>query len=107
MVSQWRVILATLIIFGSGVITGGLLVKNTQPQKNPGHHKDAVAPAPWQLQRAEFHRKIEHELDLTPEQKQHVEKIFKESQERMKPVWETIGPQMREEEQRVQNEINA
>lgn len=107
--SQWKVILATLIIFGSGVITGGLLVKTTQPAKIAVRRKDGNpnAPAPWQLQRAEFRRRMEKDLDLTTDQKQHVDKIFHDSQERMKPVWEQISPQLRGEIERVQNDIRA
>ena len=104
--SQWKVILATLIIFCSGVITGGLLVRNTQPQKNPKGQKGS-APGGWALQRTEFHKRIEKELDLKPEQKTKIEQVFKNSQERMKPFWEKISPQLHEEVTRVQNEIRT
>ena len=105
--SQWKVILAALIIFGSGVIIGGLLVKETQPQKNPLKRKEGTVPGPWSAQRTEFHKRIEKELDLKPEQKEKIEQVFRNSQERMKPVWETVSPQLHEEVTRVQSEIRA
>jgi Spy/CpxP family protein refolding chaperone len=106
-VSQWKVILATLIIFACGVITGGLLVKNTQPQKVLPRLQKGNAPTPWVAQRFEFHKRIEKELDLKPEQKAAIEVIFKNSQDRMKPFWDKISPQLHEEVSRVQNEIRA
>ena len=105
--SQWRVILATLIIFGSGVITGGLLVKNTQPAKAPLKRKEGSAPNAWVAQRLEFHKRIEKELDLQPDQKQKIEQVFRGSQERMKPFWEKVSPQLREEVARVETEIKT
>lgn len=107
--SQWKVILATLIIFGSGVITGGLLVKTTTQPLKAVRHKDGNpnAPAPWQLQRADFRRRMEKDLDLTTEQKQHIDKIFHDSQERMKPVWDQISPQLHGEIERVQTDIRS
>jgi Spy/CpxP family protein refolding chaperone len=106
-VSQWKVILAALVIFGSGVITGGLLVKNTLPQKTSIKRKEPNAPTPWIAQRLEFHKRIEKELDLQPEQKQKIEQVFRESQDRMKPLWEKISPQLHEEIARVQDEIRT
>ena len=106
--SQWKAILAALVIFGSGAIFGGLLVKTTMaPQKNPLKRKEPNAPTAWAAQRMEFYRRIEKELDLKPEQKQKIEEVFRASQERMKPFWEKISPQLHEEVTRVQNEIRV
>jgi len=106
-VSQWKAILAALIIFGSGVVIGGLLVKNVYPQKTSAKRKEPNAPGAWAAQRLEFHKRIEKELDLKPEQKAKIEEVFKTSQDRMKPFWEKISPQLHEEVARVQNEIRA
>ncbi len=105
--SQWKAILAALVIFGSGAIFGGLLVKSTTPVKNPLKRKEPNAPVPWVAQRLEFHKRIEKELELKPEQKEKIEAIFKSSQERMKPFWEKISPQLHDEVTRVQNEIRT
>ena len=85
--NSWKVILATLVIFGAGVMTGGLLV-------NYAVHTNLVLPAPkpipvtiqgtnpW-LQRArELLRRMDRELDLTPEQHQRIEKLITDSAER-------------------------
>jgi len=116
-VSPWKVILATMIIFGSGVITGALVIKTTQrgghshegKQTASVHAKEAKnnSAPPWVLQRVEFQRKMEKQLDLTPDQKTRIEKIMHESQEHTKPLWDQIAPQMREELKKVHEQIRA
>jgi len=114
-VSPWKVILATMVIFACGVFTG-VFVTRTQPVSA------AVSPAPQpqfvstnktplpafarlQMQRPEFLRKLDRQLDLTPEQHDQMVKIMKASQERTAPLWEKIAPQMSGELKRVREEI--
>lgn len=105
------VIFATVVIFGAGVFTGGLLVRETlRPGSNslgnmippPG-----MSPGPWQLQRREFLVRMEREMSLSSEQRQKVEKIIRESQERTKPLWEFIAPELREELEKVRVQIRG
>ena len=106
----WQVILATMVIFGAGVVTGGLFVKHVGHVQNPHPPANAAphnAPAPWHLQRVEFIRRLEKQLDLSPDQRKRVEDIMRESQERTKPLWEGIGPQLREELKNVREQIRA
>jgi len=102
-----------MVIFGCGVVTGGLLMKTQLP---PPPVVDTVAPHPLnstnqsppfaQIQRQlEFLRRMQKQLDLTPAQRDAITKIMKGSQERSRPLWEQIGPQMREELRRVREEI--
>jgi hypothetical protein len=109
-VNTWKVIIAILVIFGSGLVTGGLLV--SQVQRLPGSGDPSVAtsngpsgPAPWQAHRMEFLRRIERHLEITPEQRGRIEAILRESHERTKPIWDGIGPQLQEELMRVRQEI--
>jgi Spy/CpxP family protein refolding chaperone len=116
-VSPWKVILATMIIFGCGVVTGGLVVKvrtahlrtaKVEP-RNPGSRNAAAlntpgAP-PWQLQRKEFLDKMDHQLDLTADQRQRIEKVMHDSLDRTRPLWQQIAPQMRDEMRRVREGI--
>jgi Spy/CpxP family protein refolding chaperone len=115
-VSPWKVILATMIIFGCGVVTGGLVVKvrnspraavaRVDGSHQSGRNISLNNPAPpWQIQRNEFLRKMDKQLDLTPEQRQRIEKIMHQSQERTRPLWQQIAPQMGEELHRVREEI--
>jgi len=69
------VILATLVIFSTGLITGVVLVKQMpKPIPNPPVTPQGLG---WQ----QFLRRVEGELDLTPEQHQRVAGILRDSQE--------------------------
>jgi periplasmic protein CpxP/Spy len=110
-VKIWKVILATLIIFGAGVVTGGLLVshidqvnriksKSAKPTPVPG-----MAANPWNQRSRDLLKRMDRELNLTPDQREHIEKIINESQERTKALWKPIAPQMNKEMVKVREEI--
>jgi hypothetical protein len=115
-VNTWKVIFATMIIFGAGVVTGGLLVRHTTivpPTKAPragggtnGWRPvySTMAPA---LTRVEFLRRAERELNLTHEQKEQADKIISASQERTRKLLEPISPQIREELQQTKEQFRA
>lgn len=106
--SPWKVILATLVIFCSGLAVGALLVKKTQTVSPPhfSHRGPTNLPA-WNLLQKELVRKMDRELNLSPEQRTQIEKLLKESQERTKEIRETIAPVMREEMKKVREQIRA
>jgi DNA-binding MarR family transcriptional regulator len=113
-VNSWKVILATMVIFGAGVITGGLLVHQTGGQKKTRPPRvvsvtNALAHTvtPAQLQRMDFLVRANRELDLTPEQRERIERILREGQERSRQIWETIAPDMRKEFQLVRERIKV
>jgi len=114
-VNYWKVILATMVIFGTGVITGGLLVRETQVIKRPKQVRPATTnhpPAvqnvtPSQMQRLEFLVRANNELDLTPEQRERIERVIREGQERTRELWESISPDVRKELQLVRERIKA
>ena len=105
------VIFATVVIFGAGVVTGGLLVRETsRPRSNslanmipPGN----ISPGPWQLQRKEFLVRMEKQMNLSLEQRQKIERVIRESQDRTKPLWEFIAPDLREELEKVRVQIRG
>jgi len=109
-VNTWKIILATILIFGSGVVTGGLLVRQTGHTESP---RQARFPAVTALQpavpggyRLEFLRRAQRELNLTAEQRERVEKIFSQSQERTKRLMEPVAPHLREELDRAKREFS-
>jgi Spy/CpxP family protein refolding chaperone len=110
-VNSWKVILATMVIFGTGVVTGGLLVRHGErggirhPQR-VGSVARPAQPSPG-VMRIEFLRRMERELDLTPAQRDPVDKILKDGQERMKKLMETVEPSRREEFKRTVEEFRA
>jgi Spy/CpxP family protein refolding chaperone len=111
-VNTWKVILATMVIFGTGVVTGGLLVRHAEhgrdrrPQRASGA-VHAAQPSLAGIMRIEFLRRMERELDLTPEQREPIDKVLKEGQERTKKLTETVEPRRREEFKKTIEEFRA
>ncbi|MDB6112091.1 MAG: hypothetical protein JWR69_3841 [Pedosphaera sp.] len=108
--NSWKVILATLIIYGAGVVTGGLLVSHAVRVKahaNTPKPPTVQAITPWQLRSKELLHRMERELNLNPQQREHVEKIILDSQERTKGLWKPIVPQMNREMQTVREQIRG
>jgi len=118
MVNTWKIVLATVVIYGAGVITGGLLVTHADRAKlrQIRARVAAAQPAQWTLPLREFPRRAEKELQLSleqrrmefllnvtrelglsPEQRERIERLIRESQERTRQLWERVGPQMRKE----------
>jgi len=109
-VKIWKVILAVAVIFGAGLVTGGLIVRTQMraAQKPP----TAVPGGPpgsgmWGVSRSQFVDKMHRQLNLTADQCKAVDKIMKESHDRMAKLWEPIAPQAREETKNVRGEILA
>lgn len=112
--NSWKVILATMVIFGAGVITGGLLVKNIAGSKVVEPRKVVVrtnlAPVnvtPPQMMRMEFLLRARKELGLSPEQHERIEKIIRDGQEKSRKLWEGVAPEMRKELQSVHEKIRG
>jgi Spy/CpxP family protein refolding chaperone len=100
-VNTWKIILATMVIFGAGVVTGGLLVHHSQraevvPARPGGPRPFQPPPSPVGL-RVEFLRRAQRELDLSQDQREQIERIIKESQDRTRHIMEPISPRLREE----------
>ena len=123
--NYWKVILATVVIFGAGVLTGGLLVNfvdHSHP-KNP-HHAQANAgarpvtnnavpprwaemPPPRLAEKLgkQFVQQLNDELQLTAEQRDKIEKLIAEGQERNREIWTNVAPKMRAVMQEVNQQI--
>ena len=100
--NSWKVILATIVIFGAGVMTGGLMVRYTENRQTParphnGNATRAAAPFSAGGLRLEFLRRAQKELDLSAEQRERIDKIIKESQERTRKIMEPIQPELQGE----------
>jgi Spy/CpxP family protein refolding chaperone len=111
-VNTWKVILATMIIFGAGVITGGLVVRQAiivQARKLPrnANGNRPALPVPPALTRVDFLKRAERELDLTREQKDRADKIIAASQERSRKLIEPVNPQLRQELRATRDEFRA
>jgi len=103
-----------MVIFGAGVITGGLLVHQTTGKKSPRMPRSAYATnmppqtvTPSQMTRMEFLVRANRELELTPQQRERIERVLREGQERSRQIWESVAPDMRKELQLVRERIKA
>ena len=133
--NTWKVILATLVIFVTGVVTGGLLVSYSdraqQKQRRPNQRenpnramgstsgpnlRDGQRPLslPNRLPHGlnlEFLQKLDSELHLTSDQRERIEKIITTGQQRNKELWERIAPELRREiaesQKRIREELTA
>jgi Spy/CpxP family protein refolding chaperone len=110
-VSPWRVILATMVIFGCGVVTGGLLMRTAIPPAPAAESQLRLpnytnrAPPLVQFQRPEFLRRMQKQLDVTPAENEQIVKIINDSYERTMVLWKLIAPGLHDETKRVRQEI--
>lgn len=106
MVKTWKIILATLVIFTAGVITGGMVVRRAMaPNLTRSHKIGDNSRTQWMIQRPEFFQRMKVELNLTSEQAEKVEILIRQSHLRTEPLWELINPLLQEEFTRVKQDI--
>lgn len=108
--NSWKVILATILIFGAGVLTGSFITQRQRPvqtrfQRAPAN-PEATRPNPWFV-RKEFLRRMDQKLQLAPEQHERIARILEESQERTRALMRPITPQMQAEVREVRQKIRA
>jgi NACalpha-BTF3-like transcription factor len=107
-VNAWKVILATLVIFGAGMVAGNLLGRRANPVESAPARESSVPSAnPSQLRLWELLHRMDRELGLTSEQHENIEKIIAGSQERTRKLWSPIAQEMRKETQSVCEEIRG
>ena len=100
-----------MVIFGTGVVTGGLLVRSSLGSRVPRPHVSGPA-RPLQAisaggMKLEFLRRAERELNLTPEQRERIDKIISVSQERTRKIMEPVTPKLREDMKQTKEEFRA
>jgi len=103
-VNSWKVIFATIVIFGAGVITGGLLVNHVQ---HPSSRKADDLP---QILRPEmfskqFIQQLDDKLNLTKDQREQIQKIIAQGQQNIHDLWKIIGSQFRSDLQDTRQQI--
>jgi len=131
-VNAWKVVCAALVIFVAGIVTGATLVRFAQGPRqwrtqrpgmeyraqpnfaHPGNPnltneprpQNAPNPAGGLLSR-EFIQVLERQLRLTPEQRDRVDQIMVEGQERVRELRSRIDPELRKELQQTREQIRA
>lgn len=124
----WRIILATLVIFGAGIVTGTLFMSHSQPA--PVHTPDTALPPPRAFaggtnheagrfaalmgvgmqprgSTKEFLDRLDAQLKLTDVQREHIKKILDDGQEHTKDCWKQIEPEVRKEMRDCRDKIRA
>jgi Spy/CpxP family protein refolding chaperone len=107
-----RVILATLVIFGTGAVSGYFIGKkqavqhavNISPTTQVG---GTNAAPPLDRGRRSMMDRMQKDLTLSDEQRETIGAIFAESRERSKVLWKEIKEPMDNEVKRVHEEIKA
>jgi hypothetical protein len=116
-VNSWKVILATIVIYGAGVMTGSLLVnhveyshpRNSHRPETPGASGNSIsktnsqgqqAPRPARLPEMlsrQFLQRLNEELRLAPEQHEAIQKIITDSQNLMHKTMQDARLEIREQ----------
>jgi hypothetical protein len=122
-VNFWKVILATIVIYGAGVMSGGLLVNhvdrshfrpphrpeppvasvNSNSQTNGQGQAASKSPRPTEPPRLpemlsrQFLQQLDEELHLAPEQHEAVQKIITDSQNLMRKTMTDARLEIREQ----------
>jgi Spy/CpxP family protein refolding chaperone len=111
-VNSWKIILATIVIFGAGVLTGGLLVNHVERSWHQrfSHRTEAVSQKELSLPRPQilgkqFVQQLDQALNLTPEQREKIQKIIADGQERNHDLWKLVAPQFHAAMQDVHQRI--
>ncbi len=109
----WKPILAALVIFAAGVVTGGLTLDLKQPPSNhsgdpqPDSVRKPYLPGRWDAQIRSISKRMQEQLVLTPEQRERIAAIVGETQIRMKTLSEEVASRTREEMRQMRERIRA
>jgi uncharacterized membrane protein len=119
--NNWKVIFATVVIFGAGVLTGGLLVNYVQHSNYKLKHKTEAKTEPCPITNSvatnavihpaetnkpprlpevlskQFLQNLDEGLHLTKEQREAVQKIIAEGQNQMRKTIQDARLEIREE----------
>ena len=102
----WKPILAALVIFITGVVTGGIMLDRTEskptrmlqrnfPYQRGPHNPDNRPGSRMEGQLNSLMERIQSDIKLTDEQAAKVELAFKSSREEMKTCWDEMRRRMR------------
>jgi hypothetical protein len=111
-VKTWKVILAALVIFVAGAVTGGIVTWQTKlpwrlKSSKPSAGTPTQSQSPWLLQRPDFAQRMKRELELGDQEVAKVEGILRKSRQRTELLWEVLREPLQEELIQVKSEIFA
>ena len=100
-----KVILATIVIFAAGAFVGGTVVKVRTARV--ATVTPTNSPPPSALLQERFQARLKKELQLNSDQTNRIDKIFAESNARIKILWSLVHPEMEKERQEVRESIRG
>lgn len=116
---MWKIILATVVIFVAGIVTGGLLVgysdrghfpskeiRSATVQTNAVRGTRLPPPLMGPL-RKDFLDKLQRELKIDAAQRERIEKIICDGQEQTRTIWQEVEPEIHETLIETKNKICA
>jgi hypothetical protein len=99
-VNSWKVILATIVIFGAGVFTGGLLVNQVKhplirrESSRPVTPAETLPPAVTpEFLKKQFIQQLSDKLDLSLQQSNQIQRIIDQGQQNTHDLWKLVAPQ--------------
>jgi Spy/CpxP family protein refolding chaperone len=112
-VNTWKAILAVLVIFGAGLVTGHVATRMSESAKpavapntlRTATHSSQPPLSLEQLRKVELMGRVQKDLDLTPEQHARIEKIIEDSQGRIRDLWDQVAPDIHDEYDDVQKKL--
>jgi hypothetical protein len=109
MVKSWQAIVAALVIFCTGTVSGFLLAHQYLRRQNPD---PALASSAFlsmgpSWARTEFLRRAQQQLDLTEQQRERIDQILASGQSNLRVIWEPIAPQSQAELRQIRERILA
>jgi Spy/CpxP family protein refolding chaperone len=109
-VNTWKAILAVLVIFGAGLVTGHVATRMSESAKPAAAlrtpvHSSQPPLSLEQLRKVELMGRVQKDLDLTPEQHARIEKIIEDSQGRIRDLWDQVAPDIHDEYEDVQKKL--
>lgn len=104
MVTSWKIIVATLVIYIAGLVTGTYLTDlRESPRRSSENRRDPSAPRGPRMH--DFIQRFGNVLELSDQQRTNITQILKTSQERMDVLVKEMQSPIREEFSRVNGEI--
>ncbi len=118
MVTTWKPILAAIIIFVAGVLTGSFVGDFTTPQParafprdfSSDRQKQNIEHRPGARVEGQLQwlmRRMQQDLKLSDEQTEKIQVAFKESREEMKTAFDELHPRLRESTEKLKDKLRG
>ncbi len=100
--TPWKAILAALAIFIAGLFCGVTTDQLAARRVRKSAAPELVGPLG---QRVAMMRRLAKRLELTPEQQRRIDTLIRESQQRLRELWDPIAPKAQEEMRHLHKNI--